>query len=80
MSEVCFNVDVRLSEKPLPKCEFYEYSDQYFGRETIRIDDLRLEEKLQIAKKKYYVHKVESSNHYFSNVGFPQCIICGWSP
>ncbi len=61
-----------------PDCNYVEIDQgEYSVSLQVRPDDPRVAE----AKKNgVWTHEINSSIHYFDDIGFPICKICGWCP
>ena len=81
---IYFSVDATFADrnhsfsKKFPTCNYVEVDQgQYSVNLKLRPDDPRVAE----AKKNgVWTIKVSSGIHYFDDIGFPICKICGWCP
>lgn len=63
--------------KMFPTCDYVEaYS-------TYNLEKIRTEDKKRIEMFKgmnYNIHETKCGIHYFNEIGYLQCVICGWTP
>ena len=63
--------------KDFPTCDYYEVNQGWHSY-TLRTDETK---RLQHAKDiGCQVRIVHSGIHYFNEIGYPVCKICGWCP
>ncbi len=77
MIDVYFSVSDYMSDQKYPKCDHAELSDTY-DSVKLPVGDPKIKE---YKDRGYYDHGIiHSSVHYFDEVGFLKCRICGWKP
>lgn len=75
MSSVYFAVS-HYGDQKYPTCDHVQLSNLY-DVVSFPIGDPRIKQYIDMG---YYDHEIHSGIHYFDEVGFLKCKICGWKP
>ena len=75
---ICFNIiEYDSAHIDYPKCTYMLiHKGIYESDLRLRLDDPRVKD----IKEGIFNVKISSDIHYFDDIGFPICKICGWCP